>query len=232
MIGSKTASGLLCGLVALAALAGTAQADLLWDNGDTDGSNGFSNLPSVFSDGTPASTWRHVLDDFVVPAGETWAISDLHFYHIWNSTSPGFGTGLEMAIRQDNANTPGAIIVPSINQTSYTEVPTGRTWFGLDEAGSSVEFDPILLGPGRYWFEAAVIKPAQPTSVSFWMVRTGVTGNPAWVNYTDFNGLEPASNLFGSDFDLNFQLTGTVIPEPASALLLALAALPLLRRRA
>lgn len=205
--------------VALVALfaATPAFAGLLWDNGDTDGSNGYSN-----ADVGAFGAQRTCLDDFVVPAGG-WVLQDFHSFQIWNTVPVGSGWDYNLSIRADAGGTPGAVIATAVTQT-YGETATGRFWYGRAEYQTNYTFDDIALSAGTYWIEGNVIGPEN----NFWMIRAGVTGNECWVNYDDLGGLMRGSTQFGVAADMAFSLTG--IPEPASLFLLGLGALALRRR--
>jgi len=202
-------------LVALFATA-PAFADLLWDNGDTDGSNGYSNAPR-----DAFGYQRDLLDDFVVPAGG-WVLQDLHTFQIWYSLPPGSGTDFVLNIRDDNGGSPGNVIATAVTQ-SYSEAATGRVWFSRQEYEMTYNFNDIALSAGTYWIEGHVVGPEN----NFWMIHQGITGSECWVNYEDL-GYGPGSGQFGVQADLAFTLTG--IPEPASLFLLGLGVLALRRR--
>ncbi len=206
------------------------QGGILWDNGDTDGVSGYSNADvGVFG------FQRELLDDFVVPAGETWNVTGMIWLHIWDTLPPGSGTGAALEIVQDSAGTPNGPVVGTANVTSYSEIATGRVWFGRQEAESTAGFDPIVLTEGTYWIEFNIIGP-EP---NFGMVRSTVTGNELWIDYDDFPPRQPGSALFGVPRDMAFALTGTIGGVPTMpnwamiALLVVLLAIPafLLRRR-
>ncbi len=74
----------------------------LWDNGVTDGSNGYSN-------GTVGglTARRTLLDDFVVPPTEIWSLTALSWTHVWNSFPAGSGTGEDLQIVADLAGIAG-----------------------------------------------------------------------------------------------------------------------------
>ena len=101
----------------------------------------------------------------------------------------------------------------------------GRTAFNRPVVDAWTTFEPVALGPGRYWFEATVVGPEN----NFWMVRTEVTGTQCWVNYDDLGGLQAGSTIFGEVANMNFTLTG--IPAPGALALLGLAGLAGSRRR-
>ncbi|MFQ5765609.1 MAG: hypothetical protein ACE5GT_11825 [Rhodospirillales bacterium] len=187
-------------LLALNILALGTAPDVLWDNGDTDGTGGYSNgVPPVYE------LRRSLLDDFVVPDDQVWRLTEFHHVHIWDSAPPGSGTGTVLLFHADSDGAPGEIwAVDSV--TGYAEEATGRTWFSRPEVTSWTTFKPVPLGPGHYWFEAAVVGPDQ----SFWMIRSTIRENECWVNYQDLNGLESGFDQFGYAADLAWSLSGTI----------------------
>ncbi|MCC6429001.1 MAG: hypothetical protein IT435_19545 [Phycisphaerales bacterium] len=194
---------------------------VLWDNGDTDGSNGYSELDVGFF-----GISRSTLDDFVITDPAGWNISDFHDLVLYPSGNPLAGVGYNLTFRADAGGTPGAVLGPTTN-TSYTQTVTGRNWFGIQETRIDVTFNPIFLGPGRYWIEMQNISPDN----TFHMVRSAVTGSEAWVNYQDFPPMMPGSSLFGVAADMSYVLTGDVAPAPAGFAAAAIAGLALARRR-
>ena len=178
--------------------------DVLWDNGDTDGSNGLSHAPqSAFG------FERALLDDFVIPEGDTWTITDFHSYNLWNSLTPPQGTDFVLEFWSDAGGSPGAMIASTVT-VSYTETPTGRTWFSRPEFEITYEFEPVVLGEGTYWIWGHVDGPEN----CFWMARLTITGSEAWIDYEDYPPLQPTSTFFGTAYDLSFVLTGSSGPEP------------------
>ncbi len=173
---------------------------VLWDNGDTDGTGGYSNgVPPVYEPG------RSLLDDFVVPDEEVWRLTEFRHVHIWDSVPPGSGTGMVLLFRADSDGAPGEVLVEAV-VTDYLEEAPGRTWFDRPEVVSWTTFKPVPLGPGRYWFEAAAVGPDK----SFWMIRREIRENECWVNYQDLNGLESGFDHFGLAVDLAWSLGGTI----------------------
>lgn len=193
----------------------------LWDNGDTDGSNGYSQATSgVFG----AS--RSTLDDFEVTDSAGWILNDFHTLALYSGGGTNNGSGYNLTFWSDASGAPGAPIATA-NVTSFSESTTGRTWFSRPELAQDVVFDDIYLAPGRYWVEMQVIA----TDNAFQMVRAGVTGSECWVNYADFGGLMPGSSIFGTRADIAYSLTGDVAPAPGALALLGLGGLAAARRR-
>ncbi len=175
----------------------------LYDNGATDGTNGYSN-------GTAAAVGvnRFLLDDFVVPGSEIWEVLDYTWTHVWNSLSPPQGTGVSFEIVADAAGMPDiGTVIGTANVTTYTEVATGNIFFSRPEAESFAAFDPIILASGTYWFQMQILGPEN----NFYLVRSTVTGNELWVNYVDEAGLQSGTAQFGVAADLNFRLGGNII---------------------
>jgi len=185
----------------------------IWDNGDTDGSNGYS-------------TWldlgRYIYDDFSLDRNLVW--QSFHLLHIWNSFPPGSGTGLALDFYADAGGAPGAHIATA-NITIYSEVATGRTWFGRQEAAIDVGFTGINLGAGNYWLSYSVDGPEN----GFSMIRSGVTGSELWWRADDLGVFGPGSQSFGVQADGAWYLS--VHPAPGALALLGLGGLAASRRR-
>ena len=205
---------------AIGVMASAVGADTLWDNGGPNGDNGYSNA-TVNAFGIR----RTLLNDFVLDGDSI--LQDLHWEHIWGISPPGSGTGLDLSFRSDAGGAPGNVIATA-NITSYSEMASGQSYFNRPGAVSWVTFDDIALGAGTYWFEAAIIGPQDN---NFWLIiGKGIfNGSECWVNYDDLGGLQPGSNIFGVQTDLNFILTG--VPAPGALALLGLAGLAGRRRR-
>lgn len=171
----------------------------LWDNGDTDGSNGYSHAPAA-----AFGYRRSVLDDFVVPPGVNWSAQGLSWLLIWDGGGTGLGTGAEIIFHADSAGSPGAVVATAV-VTGWSEVATGRSWFGRAEDRVTALFDTVTLGPGTYWVEFLPIGPQN----SYCMIRQSITGSQCWVNYADYGGLQPGSSMFEVGADLSWMLLGT-----------------------
>ena len=206
--GSRTARTLLrrvhdAGLVDAGLVPGAVRggggtldtASVIYDNGSTDGSNGYTN-------GTVAvlGARRTLLDDFAL--GTTATLGGMEWTHLWQTASPPFGSGAEMDLRLDAGGAPGAV-AQSASVTTYTETATGNVYFDRVEALSCITILPITLDAGTYWHESTIVGPDN----DYWLVRATVTGSECWTNYDDLGGLRPGSDTFGVEADLNFQLT-------------------------
>ncbi len=177
----------------------------LYDNGPANGTNGYSNATDV-----PFGSFRYLLDDFNVPEGESWSITDFHWRHIWTTIPDGVGpgTGILLEFWPDGGNcTPVDAPLATANVTSYTEVTTGNVFFSRNEKESSVEFDKIKLPPGHYWFHATIIGPEN----NFWLTANQ-NKCECWVDYADFAGLISGTAQFCVASDLSWQITGRVQP--------------------
>ena len=106
---------------------------------------------------------------------------------------PGSGTDFEFRLRYGgdrasvpwfpNHERPGDVFV-LLDVISYEEVATGRTWFNREEAQSFVTLEQIVIGPGRYWFEANIVGPEN----NFWLTKSR-TEEASWYYYEKFGGL-------------------------------------------
>lgn len=198
---------------------GTIQSTL-YDNGLPNGVNGYSNaVDSVFG------ARRTILDDFRIGDPNGWRITDFHWRSVWNSEQPGHGSSMELSFRADDNGTPGAVVATA-NITNYMETGTGNSYFSRPEAEHWADFDAIDLGPGTYWFEATVVGGDN----NFWLTADQ-QGNECWVNYDDLGGLQSGSTVFGAPSDVNFIITGEIIPTPGSLALLGLGGLAFGTRR-
>ncbi len=179
---------------------------LLHDNGDSDGTNGYSNAVEAV-----LGSRRTLLDDFVVPGPLTWTLRHFEWLHCWDSGATGLGTGAELLIYENDPNGggpdidgPGASVAAAV-VSGYGERPTGRNWLGHDENASWIDFYDIVLSPGRYWIEWTIVGPEN----NFAMVKADMLDNECWVNFDDMGGLMPGSALVGAYADLAWALGET-----------------------
>jgi hypothetical protein len=168
-----------------------------YDQYDTDGSNGLS-----MASRNAFGYQRALMDDFVIPTGDTWTLTDFHALALWNTLQPGSGTGFALEYWSDNGGTPGAMIINTTAST-YSETATGRFWFGRAEFEIDYTYEPITLTAGTYWIWGHIIGPEN----CFWMARSTIIGSECWCDWEDY-GFLPGSSIFGTQYDLTFQLTG------------------------
>ena len=175
-----------------------------YDNGPTDGSNGYSNATvGVFG------ARRTLLDDFTLTGEQN--LLGLRWTHVWaNGQSAPFGTGAELSFRADAGGSPGALFYVA-TVADYVEVCTGNAFFSRPEAESTAEFIPLPLPAGTRWIEGTIVGADN----NFWLVKASVSGSECWVDYDDLGGPSPGSALFGVPADLNFCLVGA--PTTCSA---------------
>jgi hypothetical protein len=161
---------------------------MLWDNGDTDGSNGYS----VYG-----VTERRLLDD--IELTQSSKISEIQCLFV-----AGTPTDFEVRFRSDNNKQPGTILATS-KDIKTTCKATGRTWFGYPEQLVTYDFEPIKLAKGIYWVEGWTYQGA---ANMFWMIHAKLWREECWINYADYGGLHPGSYNFGVKADLAFTLWG------------------------
>ena len=193
-------------LVAVFATATSADAQVLYDNGTPDAVNGYST-GTVDSIGVN----RFLLDDFTITDGDGWTINAFNCQSVWGTPGGGaMGTEIEMEFYADAAGTPdvGGGALATINQTGYNEFQTGDILFSREVVDHTVEFDPINLGPGTYWFRARIIGPEN----NFWLTAgNGVlNGSECWVDYVDEAGLQTGTAQFGVASELTWAVLGEV----------------------
>jgi len=219
----------LAACLAAASLGPSARADVIWDNGPPDTSlNGFQSEENTDGD------YTEVADDFVLSSAfPAWEISDVHIAGRNLNVDPGT---LDWRIRlyDDVGGAPALTPFHSV-----VMLPTSATANGLwGGEGYDVSFDipPVTVAPGSYFISVVQLTGnagAGGLSRWFWGISQSFQGSEAYVDSTAFGipRWTSAGNVGFPDTDMSFSLTGTGIPEPATGLLLGLAALPLLRRR-
>ena len=182
--------------------------DLIWDNGDTDGTDGYSLL------GNPR---RALLDDFELTKSAK--LAEFRAYWIYTGTHT---TDIDVHFWTDDGGDPGEEIAEMAN-IAFSEEATGRTWFGYAEYEVKQLFEGYKLGAGTYWCEAGV-PSSQPNT--FWMRKLEMWGSQCWCNYDDY-GFVPGVNVFGVQADISYQLWGgggtSVYVTPGNQDILALA---------
>lgn len=218
---------------------GTAQAGTLWYNGDFDGNDALYNavVPSVQT--------ANVYDDFIVPAGQTWSISDVYSNDLLSTASPV--TSAYFEIREGVSPGNGGTLL-YLGTDAATTTPTGRSGFGYDEYTVDVTgLTGITLTAGTYWLNVSPVV----TSISdiSYITTTGGTnavgmppGNDGdsyvagsyYVNQGGYN-YEPASDYYVNPdtglADFSMGVDGIIVasvPEPSTLAMGAIGTLTVL----
>jgi hypothetical protein len=257
----------LAAAVALLALPHAASAVTLWDNGPlptgtvaTDG--------TVAPDGTawsesrggtigwtasPRSTGAkfRIVDNFTVPAGETWSIDDVHvFSYVSDSpTSPSRIVGGTVQIWSGDPSQPGSTLVYGDDSTNrfissaFSNVYRAELNFIQIERpimDTALSTAGLTLSAGTYWldwdtrFNLSNRTFAIPVNVPGLNAKPGSDGLQS--SYDPATGLVTYTPLMDSGVslqqDVPFILNGSSVtaPEPTSVVLAA-TALTLVRRR-
>ena len=201
------------------ALASTANADLLYSNAWDGLGPAYSSQNDVGGgNGNFATCYG-----FFTTGRELWSVEDIHFkgtYFNPNVQGPIFG--FQVNIFADAGNAPGAFLggtyVPS---GSFTETFLGGDPFGNPAFQYDMNLNPTLVS-GDAWVSIVPDLTFPPQ----WGWYTGVDANPLHAGWQVFFG-SPA-RLPGS---LNMDITGKVVPAPASFGLVGLAGIAAIRRR-
>lgn len=146
---------------------------VLYDQYDNMGSSSF---PSQDFE-TPLDNFdAQGADDFVVPAGETWNITEVDVYGDYSVISAA-AESFHVYIYQDAGGLPGSVVYTALNQT-YT-------------SGNNIDFvvtltTPAVLTEGTYWISAVARMDYNGKDQWFWKDRTLQNNNPAaWQNPGD-----------------------------------------------
>jgi hypothetical protein len=219
----------LSGWLAPCAPAGTLYSQLY--DGSSPGVNS-----QIYTDnyGAPHSYSTKAWDDFVVPVGQTWIISQVT---IFGQDQGNPAQNVSVNLQFQSANTPSYFDSSKIYSGSENANPNGST-------ANLVFTTPITLEAGRYWISGWVERPETlgnpPGGQWFWNETD--YGNPigsdffwqnpgtAWDTYNQIgdntSDIQPGNNwnVDGRPADLAFQIEGIAVPEPASWCLLAIGA--------
>lgn len=151
----------------------TGFAAVLYDQYDNIGTSSF---PSQDFETALDNFDAQGADDFVVPAGETWSITEVDVYGDYSSGSNA-SESFHVFIYQNAAGLPGPAVYTALNQTYTT--------------GNNIDFvitlsTPAVLTEGAYWVSVQSRMDYNGNDQWFWKDRSVQSNNPAaWQNPGD-----------------------------------------------
>jgi hypothetical protein len=180
-------------------------AAVLYDQYDN---QGFSSFPSQDFETAIDNFDAQGADDFVVPAGETWNITEVDFYGDYSAGALG-SDSFHVFIYQDAAGLPGSVVYTALNQSYSTS--------------NNIDFvvtlsTPAVLTEGTYWVSVQSRMDYNGNDQWFWKDRSVQNNNPAaWQNPGDGFGTgctdwNVRTNCLGSSGpDYVYRLVGDLI---------------------
>lgn len=212
--------------VSLALSAGVAQADLLWNNMADFWEASRSAACTDAPDGYWGGAWyAEVADDFTVPDGPGWRLTEFHMIYHYFVSPPG--DWLWLKFYEDNgqnmpADEPFKVLY--YEQGEFEEVYTGYNWGGNWPQWEGIIPLDLSLPPGHYFvsgipgvadqdYSYSPNATPDPRSESTAYLRSLEDGRPypdQWTSAYDFYGDTKYEHFA-------FQLQGEVIPEPGAA---------------
>ncbi len=164
----------------------------------------------LYNNGAPAASGdlinatRLLSDDFALASSVS--VNQIRFFAAGFTGAPtGYSGTFNWAILLDNAGTPGAVLASGI--ANPTPVPFSVIGgFAISQFDFSIA--SLLLGPGTYRLQ---LQDPGSEGDFYWSATTRVTGRPGYDARTGPRAI-----------DYSFQILGTtsVVPEPATVLLL------------
>jgi hypothetical protein len=174
-----------------------APAGSLWSECPNDGA-GVANTVAGFG----AANALRLADDFTIPAGETWTISDLRLFGYVTGSAPGTNpwTAWTLAINSGSVNGPvvfgdlttnrmGTVTNTNLYRVFSTTTPPPGTAPGTTRLIREVTIATpgLVLGPGTYWINfnntAGFVPPLTDPGTTG---TNGTRGLPGW-NSLQFN---------------------------------------------
>ena len=165
------------------------EGQILWYNGDFDGSNGLANEENT---SLGSGQFARVYDDFNV-TGDGFDIGAVFSNNLENTNV----TAASFEIRQGVSAFNGGTLIASGTTTTPEITPTGRSGFGFTEFTIQISGLSLHLDPGTYWL--AVWPTGDLTGRSFVSTTSGANcvGTPCANDDNSFFD----SNFFGASFE-------------------------------
>jgi hypothetical protein len=198
---------------ALCQNAANAQA-LIWDNED----GRYGTAASHFSD-----PYQSLLDDMWFE--QKVIVSDFSMLLVWNSGDVGHGERVDLILWSDVGGEPGMGGEPGEpffwpGLLAYEEIPTEELLGDRTVIDVRQQVVPFVIEADVFWLEMHIVG-----SDHGYQLMTHVIGQEGWVNYEDFGGLQPGSDVFGLEYGWIFKLFGFVPGEATAAYMRGIAPL-------
>src|SRR5207253_3287982 len=128
------------------------------------GSQDFETANNAFDDFTA--------DDFVVPGGQTWNITEVDAQGVYFN-GPGPAASFHVFFYANSGSLPGTLVYSAMNQPYVNSAGTFQVTLGA----------PAVLTPGTYWVSVQARQDFAPAGQWGWTDRTVQANNPAaWQN--------------------------------------------------
>jgi hypothetical protein len=191
-------------LTHLVLLCGSASStDVLWDNVQVPPELGLSHFAE--------NPRRSIMDDFIVPGGESWSLEAFELSGTWLHLPPGSGESIGLAVYQNvgdpNGGEPGELCF-NLLALNYHEETTGEILFSREVVSAWVEVDPVVLDPGTYWIDMHMLSTGTFLQGATYVFQH----SPVWVRYEDVPPVpRPGFDVHGFASDASWRLSGTVL---------------------
>jgi len=207
-------------------------APILWYNGDPVYPNGFVGWPSFYHSPT-LPFYSEAYDNFIVPAGQIWTVQEIFAHKAYlNDQSIMYITQANWQIRSGMSDgNPGVLVASGMG--SITKTPTGNPNAPLNYLEYRIELSGlnVVLNPGTYWLDLQPITtnaiPVMSQAITYGANAIGVPPGNDGQSFLTFNFSNTFVNYYQSqtfDFSLGVRGLQTVIPEPATLMVVAVMA--------
>jgi hypothetical protein len=171
-----------------------------------------SNQPAQIAPDYPFQF--EMADDFIVPAGQMWAIDSIDMTGVYNSVGPM--TSMRVSIYTDTVNAgnhrPSSVkIFQDSAIIPITPVTNASPTFKLHNLA--------ILGPGRYWYSGYTLMAFTPGGQYFWNTRILRGANALFKDYTNVFAGGTDWRILNGPRDMSFRLRGQNYPPPVAPIL-------------